>query len=89
MGSHLPGNKKKVTKLGVKCANILAVHALSGCDTVSFLFGRGKRKAVNVLQKNDDLNLQVFGDPEATRDQIVTAGRKFLLLCTTKRSRMT
>ena len=41
--------KKTVTKLGVKCENILAVHALSGCDTVSFLFGRGKKKAVNVL----------------------------------------
>ena len=43
--------KKKVTKLGIKCANILAVHALSGCDTVSFLFGRGKRKASTSSEK--------------------------------------
>ena len=36
-------------KLGVKCKSLLAVHALSGCDTVSYPFGKGKTSAINTL----------------------------------------
>ena len=31
-----------VTELGNKCSDILPVHALSGCDTVSYPYGKGR-----------------------------------------------
>ena len=42
--------------------NILPIHALSGCDTVSALFGIGKTKLVQSIRKQLNLvdNLAVF-----------------------------
>ena len=54
-------------KLGVKCKSLLAVHALSGCDTVSYPFGKGKTSAINTLLL-PDVNISEFSDPEASED---------------------
>ena len=35
--------------LGDSCANLLAMHALTGCDTVSYPFGKGKVNAIKIL----------------------------------------
>ena len=51
-------------KLGNKSFDLLAVHALSGCDTVSYPFGKWMISALNLLLKLD-LNLQVFTEPDA------------------------
>ena len=37
-----------VTALGDKCRGLLGMHALSGCDTVSYPNGRGKVSALRV-----------------------------------------
>lgn len=37
------------TELGPKCLQLLSVHALSGCDTTSYLYGKGKTRALNTL----------------------------------------
>ena len=66
-------------KLGEKCFDLLAVHALSGCDTVSYPFGKGKTSAVN-LMLNMNLNLQVFASPEATELEWMKAWMDFLSL---------
>ena len=36
-------------KLGNKCSDLLPVHALSECDTVSYPYVKGKVSAVNVI----------------------------------------
>ena len=56
------------------------VHAVSGCDTTFSLFGHGKLKALKLLQKHDDLRKEVtiFGEDEATYDQIREVGERFV-----------
>ena len=36
-------------KLGNKCSELLPVHALSECDTVSYPYEKGKVSAVNLM----------------------------------------
>ena len=64
-------------KLGNKCLDLLAAHAISGCDTVSYPFGKGKTTAINLVLKND-LNLQQFSNPEATEEEWMKVGMNFL-----------
>ena len=70
-----------VISLGAKCKGILATHALGGCDTTSFPYGRGKTMSLNVLMDNgfeDELDA-TFGEEEVTDDQIMQIGRKLFL----------
>ncbi|GBL91777.1 hypothetical protein AVEN_71412-1 [Araneus ventricosus] len=60
---------------------ILFIHAFSGCDTTSALFGHGKTKFCSVLEKNRYLeeNMQVFFNSEAAIDRVAKAGETFLI----------
>ena len=51
------------TRFGEKREQLLAVNALTGCDTVSYPCGKGKATTVSVLMKNDDLGLDIFWGP--------------------------
>src|SRR6218665_926753 len=62
------------SKLGSKCHDLLTINALSGCDTTSYPFGKGKVSAVNLLPKLY-LNLQVFADLEAQEGDKYTTAR--------------
>ena len=53
-----------VSSLGTKCKNILGVHALSGCDTVSYPYGKGKVSALKVLDMDILLNMERLGEEE-------------------------
>ena len=64
-------------KLGDRSLNLLAMHALSGCDTVSYPFGKGKVSALNVVLDRD-IGLQVFADPSAHEKEWMKAGMDFL-----------
>jgi hypothetical protein len=46
-----------VSKLGDKCSGILGMHALSGCDTVSYPNGKGKVSALKVLTQTNIIDL--------------------------------
>ena len=35
--------------IGQKCSQLLGKHALSGCDTTSYLCGKGKVTALNTM----------------------------------------
>jgi len=59
-------------KLKDKCFDLLAIHALSGCDSVSYPFGKGKVSAINLHLKSD-LKLEIFSDPEANETDWLTA----------------
>ena len=42
---------KTIAQLGPrKCSQLIGLHALSGCDTVSYPFGKGKKSALKLLE---------------------------------------
>ncbi|GBN49720.1 hypothetical protein AVEN_212933-1 [Araneus ventricosus] len=59
----------------------LFIHAFSGCDTTSALFGTGKTKFCSLLEESRHLEekIQVFFNSEATFDQVAKAGETFLI----------
>ena len=53
-----------------KCSQLLGLHVISGCDTVSYPFGKGKKSGLKHL----DLDLpgldDVLGEYEATNEEL-------------------
>ena len=65
-------------QLGSKCLQLLGMHALSGCDTVSYPFNKGKVSALNALMVGDFPELfQVLGEANATRGELLQTGQRF------------
>ena len=74
-----------VVKLGDnsdKCGQLPGMHALSGCGTVSYPYGKGKKSALKVLMNNDIDGLQdVLWEPDISQGQLkANAGAFFLAL---------
>ena len=63
-------------KLGDKCFQLLPLHAATGCDSVSYAFGKGKAAAVKLLLKSDDLGLNILGETTTPGPDIVQIGSK-------------
>ena len=63
-------------KLGGKCSQLIGLHAISGCDTVSYPFGKGKVSALTVLQKGN-VDLTQFGLASADVANVIEDGHKF------------
>ena len=59
--------------------SLVALHALSGCDTVPQMSGIGKKKALNSLMKGNSLIL--LGNTEEPFDLIVDECCKFISAC--------
>ena len=60
--------------------HIMAVHALTGCDTVSAPFMHGKKKAMELLSATDNIEyLSTFTNPDSTHTQVASAGELFML----------
>ncbi|GBN04671.1 hypothetical protein AVEN_31094-1 [Araneus ventricosus] len=65
-----------------KCqAHISFLHAITGCDTTSAFFKRGKTKAFKLFEKRHDLIdcVEVFTHIGSSPDIILTNGTRFLL----------
>ncbi|KAJ8881673.1 hypothetical protein PR048_018159 [Dryococelus australis] len=59
---------------------LLFIHAVTGCDTTSAVFGKRKKKAWRLLNKpNVQCIAAVFNNPSAEKGQIITAGEQFLI----------
>lgn len=62
--------------------NILFLHAVTGCDTTSSLYGQGKAKSLKVLEKRPELSvaLQSFKTPfqDCQLDTTLSTGEKFI-----------
>jgi len=58
---------------------LLGIHALSVCDTVLYLFGKGKKSALKLLEINIPSLDQVFGQPGATQAQLQETAYTFFL----------
>jgi hypothetical protein len=82
-------NRATVDKLGDKCGQLLGMHALSGCDTVSYPCYKGKKSALKVLGNSDIPGLQdVLGEPDVSHDQLkATAVSFFLALYNQKKAK--
>ena len=59
--------------------NILAAHVLSGCDTVSSLWGVGKAKIIKVLKTGK--KLETLGQIEAPLDDVIAECTSFIACC--------
>ena len=69
-----------VRRLGPrKCSQLLGLHALSGCDTVSYPYGKGKPSALKVLEVDIPGLDEVLGQPEATHAQLKATADSFFL----------
>ncbi|KAG1676015.1 Hydroxyacylglutathione hydrolase, mitochondrial [Nymphon striatum] len=58
------------------------IHAMTGCDATSSLYGQGKIKALKLVQKHDAnlaLHINVFSTSSSTQEDVATAGEQFLL----------
>ena len=66
--------------LGQKCEGLLAMHALSGCDSTSYPFKKGKISAYKVLNENNIPGLSdVLGEVNANEAECMNTGRTFFL----------
>ncbi|MCG7883058.1 MAG: hypothetical protein JAY96_15870 [Candidatus Thiodiazotropha endolucinida] len=65
--------------LGQKCLQLPAMHALSGCDTTSYPYGKGKVTALNTMTSGDYPGLAIIGDVGTTRPDLMTAAMPFFI----------
>ena len=60
--------------LGDMCVQLLPMHAITGCDSVSYLFGKGKVSSLKVIMDSHDLDIEVFGESNATISDVMRTG---------------
>ena len=69
--------------IGTTSQHLMFIHAITGCDTVSAIYRQGKRKAFNVVHKNQDDELvnimQTFEKAGSTNHEVQNAGESFIL----------
>ena len=68
-------------KLKINPENLLALHALSGNDTVAACHGIGKGKALKVLREHGSLSFNLLGDLSCDFDALYSMAVQFLSLC--------
>ena len=69
------------SELGPKCLQLMGMHVLNGCETVSYPinFNKGKISTVKNLQAGDFPGLyQVLGEEDAARQDLMETGRRFI-----------
>ena len=60
------------------CSQLLGAHTLSGCDTVSFPFGKGKISALKILSAGNFPGLfGVLDEEGATQADLMKVGKQF------------
>lgn len=65
--------------LGPKSLQLLGMHFLTGSDTTSYFFGKGKPSALKTLLNGDFEGLDtVFGEPGANHSDLIAAGEAFV-----------
>ena len=62
----------------IKSLQLLGMHAVTGCDTVSYPFKKGKLIALSKLQQCDFPELySVVGEETATHEDLMKTGQSF------------
>lgn len=72
---------RQQTALGDIGEILLFVHAVTGCDTTSAIFKKGKLNALKLVQKDRPLmeDMHIFTKQGATKAELFAAGEKFLI----------
>ncbi|GBN78932.1 hypothetical protein AVEN_258705-1 [Araneus ventricosus] len=68
--------------LVIECKkSILFLQAISGCDTTSGLYGKGKLQAVQLFNLSKYLQdiPEIFNNPKSTYTDIERAGERFII----------
>ena len=67
--------------LGPTKQNMLCLHAVTGCNTTSAPYRRGKKKAFKILKSDVMLaeEVNVFNQVSASSTDVITTGEKFIL----------
>ena len=65
--------------LGQKCLQLPGMHALSGCDTTSYPYGKGKITALNTMISGDYPGLATLGDIGRTHQDLMDATLPFFV----------
>ena len=63
-----------VMALGDKCVQLLPMHAITGCDTVSYPFGKGKVSSLKAIMDSDHVEIELFGESNATISDVMCTG---------------
>ena len=71
--------KETTHKQAAIAPEVLALHALTGCDTVAATFGVGKTKAVSVSEKG--FSLDQLGQQAADMVKVIEQATKFMSAC--------
>lgn len=59
------------------CSQLLGAHAITGCDTVSYPFGKGKASVLKTLKAGDFPGLfDVLGEEGATEENLMAVGQQ-------------
>ena len=67
-------------ELGPKCLQLLGMHAMSGCDSTSYLYGKGKISALNTLLSGNYPGLsEIVGEVGTTHEQLMEATTPFFI----------
>ena len=70
--------KRTVEKHKDLIPSLIALHSLSGCDTVPMMFGIGKSKALSAVEK---CPLQLLGQESADINEVITEAKQFVSQC--------
>ena len=71
---HIQAEKPELQKI------ILLAHAVSGCDTTSAVYRKGKITSVKILQEEGMQNIvSVFDDPNSSKERITAAMCTYIL----------
>ncbi len=66
--------------VGDAAEHLMFIHAITGCDTVSALFGQGKRKAFKLVEKQKGIvGLETFTCATSRKEDVAIVGEQFLL----------
>ena len=63
-----------------KCSQVLGLHALLGCDTVSYVFGKAKISALTLLDQDLQKLDCVLGETNATEKDLIAVGNELFLI---------
>ncbi|GBM60633.1 hypothetical protein AVEN_271421-1 [Araneus ventricosus] len=77
-----PDSYYSITSFNHKFSNeLLFIHAISGCDITSALFGQGKNKFISLFLKHEELlnRAATFLNPQATTEKVTKAGENVLV----------
>ena len=62
------------------CSQLLGTHAITGCDTVSYPFGKGKASVQETLMAGNLPGLfDVLGEEAATEADLMVVGQQFFV----------